>query len=171
MRQVLLAATFMTIACAGFGAEGQWAVPTAEVVFPDKTRVRVEVADTDQKRQRGLMFRKELAANDGMIFVFDQAGYYPFWMQNCVISLDMLWLDSAGRVVSIAESVPPCRLPGCPPPCPSYDCPNQPPDRGTEALFVVEVMSGFAKTHGVKVGDLLELKGISGKTAARSRQP
>jgi uncharacterized membrane protein (UPF0127 family) len=127
----------------------------------------VEIADTDQKRQRGLMFRKELAANEGMIFVFEQAGYYPFWMQNCVISLDMLWLDAGGRVVSIAESVPPCRLPGCNPPCPSYDCPNVPPERGTTALYVVEVMAGFSKKHGVKVGDTLDLKGLARKAAAR----
>ena len=129
----------------------QWAEPMAEVRFPDATTVRVEVADTPAKRQRGLMFRESLAPNEGMIFLFEEPGYYPFWMKNTLIPLDMLWLREDGRVVSIAESVPPCKGD----PCPTY-----PPTPGTQALYVVEVVSGFAKAHGVKVGDVLELSGV-----------
>lgn len=130
-------------------ARGQYATPRGEVIFPDGTRVSVEIAATDAERQRGLMFRKALAPNEGMIFIFDEVGFYPFWMKNTLIPLDMIWLDPEGRVVSIAPSVPPCKAD----PCPTY-----PPS--AEALYVVEVVSGFAKAHGVKIGDRLVLKGL-----------
>ncbi len=119
------------------------------VLFPDGTRVAVEIADTDAARQRGLMFRSSLGANEGMIFVFDAPGFYAFWMKNTLIPLDMLWLDPEGRVVSIASSVPPCTAD----PCPSYA-----PEG--DALYVVEVAGGFTRQHGVKAGDRLRLEGV-----------
>jgi hypothetical protein len=141
----------------------QWSGPRATVVFPDKTSVRAEIADTPAVRQRGLMFRQSLAPNEGMVFVFERPGSYPFWMQNCLIALDIIWLDVDARVVSIAHSVPPCRMPNCSPPCGSYDCPTYPHEG--QALYVVEVVSGFARQHGVKVGDRVALQGV--KSAAR----
>jgi uncharacterized membrane protein (UPF0127 family) len=96
---------------------GQWATPHVRVVFPDTAVVNAEVADTPTSRERGLMFRPDLAPSQGMLFVFEEPGYHPFWMKNCLISLDIIWLDEEGRVLSIAESVPPCRLPDCEPPC------------------------------------------------------
>ena len=133
--------------------------------------VKVEVADTEPLRQRGLMFRKSLAENEGMIFVFEEPGDHPFWMQNCTIPLDMLWLDGAARVVSVAHSVPPCRFPDCPSPCNSPECPTYSPDPGTEATYVVEVVSGFAKQHGVKKGDVLTLEGIQVRPKDASGRP
>jgi len=123
-------------ALVGGRTAAQWATPRATVVFADKTVVRAEIADTPAKRQRGLMFRQPLAQ----------------------IALDIIWLDADARVVSIAHSVPPCRLPNCNPPCNSYDCPTYPHEG--QALYVVEVASGFAKQHGVKVGDRIGLQGI-----------
>jgi uncharacterized protein len=140
------------IACAGGHGAAQYAAPTGEVVFPDGTRVKVEIADTEAKRQRGLMFREQLAPNEGMIFLFDELDYYPFWMKNTLIPLDMLWLDPDGRVVSIAQSVPPCKAD----PCPSYF-----PD--AKSVYVVEVVSGFVREHKVKVGDVLQLRNVPKK--------
>lgn len=141
----------------GGGPGGQWAAPRATVVFPDKTAVRVEVADTPARRQRGLMFRQSLAEHEGMVFLFERPGSYPFWMQNCLIALDIIWLDADARVLSVAHAVPPCRLANCSPPCGSSDCPTYPHDG--QALWVVEVAAGFAKQHRVKVGDKLVLQG------------
>lgn len=152
MRDVLVVLIFGMVACSGTKVDGQWASPRGEVVFPDRTRVIVEIADTDAKRQRGLMFREQMAPTDGMIFLFDEPGNYPFWMKNTLIPLDMIWLDRDARIVSIAESVPPCKAD----PCPSYDHQGQ-------ALYVVEVVSGFAKQHKLKIGDRLALKGIQKK--------
>lgn len=149
MRDVMLVLMFGMVACAGTSVGGQWASPRGEVVFPDRTKVIVEIADTDAKRQRGLMFREQMAPTDGMIFLFDEPGNYPFWMKNTLIPLDMIWLDRDARIVWIAESVPPCKAD----PCPSYDHKGQ-------ALYVVEVVSGFAKEHKLRVGDRLVLKGF-----------
>ena len=157
MKLTLLACVTGLVACASYRAEGQWAGPMADVVFPDATRVRVEVADTEPKRDRGLMFRKSMAANEGMIFLFDEPGFYPFWMKNTLIPLDMLWLDGDGKIVSIAEAVP----------CKADPCPSIPPAEGTQALYVVELVSGFAKEHKLKVGDLLVLKGLPEKSGQK----
>ncbi len=127
----------------------QWATPRAEVIFPDKTKVTVEIADTDAKRQRGLMFREKMAPSEGMIFLFERSSFYPFWMKNTLIPLDMFWLNVDGAVVSIAHSVPPCKAD----PCPTYS-------PSSDAIYVVETVAGFAKQHKVSVGDTLELKGI-----------
>ena len=133
-------------------ASAQSKLPRGRVVFPDGTAVSLEVADTEPVRQRGLMFREHLAPNEGMIFVFPEPGYYPFWMKNTLIPLDMLWLDSQARIVSIARSVPPCKAD----PCPSY------PPSGTSS-YVIEVVSGFARQHGLKVGDAVKLEGVPSK--------
>lgn len=134
------------------GAEAQRALDRGTATFADGTSVTLEIADSEAKRNRGLMFREALAETDGMIFVFDRPGAYGFWMQNCLIALDLLWLDDAFRIVSIARSVPPCRLPGCEPPCASPACPTYAPERGTAARYVIEVASGFAARHRLAVG-------------------
>ena len=73
--------------------EAQSALPRGEVVFPDGTRVSVEVAGTPAARERGLMFRTQMAPSEGMVFVFEEVGFYPFWMKNTLIPLDMIWVD------------------------------------------------------------------------------
>jgi uncharacterized membrane protein (UPF0127 family) len=138
----------------------QWATPHVRVVFPDMAVVNAEVADAPTSRERGLMFRPDLAPSQGMLFVFEEPGYHPFWMKNCLISLDIIWLDEEGRVLSIAESVPPCRLPDCEPPCGSNACPAY-PHHGL-AKYVVEVVSGFAKAHHVRPSDRIVLRGLNG---------
>jgi uncharacterized membrane protein (UPF0127 family) len=134
-------------------AGAQSALPRGEVVFPDGTRVSVEVAGTPAARERGLMFRTQMAPSEGMVFVFEEVGFYPFWMKNTLIPLDMIWVDPQFRVVHVAHSVPPCKAD----PCPSFPPPPSP--RG-DALYVVETVSGFARQHGVKAGDQLTFSNV-----------
>ena len=134
---------------------GQSAMPRGEVVFPDGTRVAVEVAANEEARARGLMFRTQMAPNEGMVFVFDEVGFYPFWMKNTLIPLDMIWVDPKLTVVHVAPSVPPCKAD----PCPSYP---PPPSPKGDALYVVEVVSGFAKRHGIEPGDVLKFRNVPG---------
>ncbi len=119
----------------------------AEAVFPDRTVVSLEVARTEPERSRGLMHRASLPERSGMIFLFDRPGIHPFWMKNTLIPLDIFWTDSAGTVVWIAESVPPCQAD----PCPEY-----PPK--AVAQYVIETNAGFARRHAVKVGDVITLR-------------
>ena len=121
----------------------------AAVDFPDRTHVRAELATTEPERERGLMLRTTLAELDGMLFVFETPGLHAFWMKDTLIPLDMLWLDANGKVVSIAESVPPCK---------TAQCPTYPPRAA--ASYVLEVNAGFAKKHTVRLGDTLAVTGI-----------
>jgi uncharacterized membrane protein (UPF0127 family) len=136
----------------------QRALNRGRAAFADGTTVTLEVAATEPVRNRGLMFRESLAEDAGMIFVFERPGFYPFWMQNCRIALDILWLDDGFRVTSMAESVPPCRMAGCDPPCASPACPSYAPEAGTTARYVIEVAAGFAKRHGVVKGQAIAVQ-------------
>jgi uncharacterized membrane protein (UPF0127 family) len=149
----ILVGPLLLLLIAGVHASAvQSRLPRGRAVFPDGTAVSIDIADTEPVRDRGLMFRDHLAPNEGMIFVFPESGYYPFWMKNTLIPLDMLWLDAQSRIVSIARSVPPCKAD----PCPSY-----PPD--ANASYVIEVVSGFSRQHGLKVGDVVKLEGVPAK--------
>ena len=70
---------------------------------------QVELARTESERDQGLMYRKELDKNKGMLFIFDKEGIYPFWMKNTLIPLDMIWIDSNNKIVFIAQNVQPCK--------------------------------------------------------------
>ena len=68
--------------------------------------IHAEVARTGEQRGIGLMHRPSLAANDGMLFVFDQPGVQCFWMKNTLLPLSIAFLDDEGRIVNIAEMKP-----------------------------------------------------------------
>jgi uncharacterized membrane protein (UPF0127 family) len=109
--------------------------------------VQAEVCDTFEKRSLGLMFRESLLERKGMLFVFPQEEVYNFWMKNMRVSLDMIWVSSGKMIVDIKENVPPCIQEPCEIIRP-----------GAKALYVVEVVSGFAKKHKLKIGDLIKFK-------------
>lgn len=68
---------------------------------------KVEVADTFATRERGLMYRKRLAADSGMLFDFKTVQPVSFWMKNTLIPLDMVFIGADGRIVSIARNATP----------------------------------------------------------------
>jgi uncharacterized protein len=107
-------------------------------------RFYVEIADTDELRARGLMFRDEMADNRGMLFIFRQEAPRSFWMRNTRIPLDIIYLDRDLRVVSIVHNARPCR---------SQRCPSYPSDG--PAMYVLEVNAGQARALGLQRGDAL----------------
>ncbi|MFH1054937.1 MAG: DUF192 domain-containing protein [Candidatus Altiarchaeota archaeon] len=110
------------------------------VCFKDSC-VKVEIADNESGRMKGLMFRETLPPDRGMLFIFEEEGIHSFWMKNTLIPLDIIWLDSNMRVVNI-EHAAPCKAD----PCQSYN-------PGETAKYVLEVNGGYATEHGIKVGD------------------
>ena len=110
-------------------------------------RFVVEVADDAAERERGLMFRDEMAADHGMIFVHDAEEPQAYWMKNTKIPLDILYFDHARKLVSAQERVPPCSL--------GDNCPPFPSDG--PALYVLELNAGTAESLGVHAGDELRL--------------
>lgn len=115
------------------------------VTYPNGARLLAEVADTPAKRTSGLMFRDRLAPDMGMLFVFDEAGEWSFWMKNTKIALDILWLGPDKRIVYIEENVPGCRQD----PCPEYKS-------NKEALYVLELPAGTVKREKLAKGMKLQ---------------
>jgi uncharacterized membrane protein (UPF0127 family) len=76
-----------------------------EIKIKDK-KIQVEVADTDEKRALGLMFRQNLEENSGMLFIFEKKGIYPFWMKNTGIPLSIAFIDENDVIIDILEMVP-----------------------------------------------------------------
>ena len=68
--------------------------------------LRVEVVTTDEERARGLMHRKKLGANDGMLFIFDEPAYHSMWMKNTLIPLSVAFLDRNGMILNILDMEP-----------------------------------------------------------------
>ena len=122
-------------------------VSQVTVTYPNGARLLAEVADTPAKRTSGLMFRDRLAPDRGMLFVFEEAGEWRFWMKNTKIALDILWLGPDKRIVYIEGNVPGCRQD----PCPEYKS-------NKEALYVLELPAGTAKREKLAKGMKLQFK-------------
>jgi uncharacterized membrane protein (UPF0127 family) len=109
-------------------------------------RFDVELATDPASQQRGLMFRDEMAADHGMLFVFGEMAPRAFWMKNTHIPLDILFFDRDYKLVSASLRTPPCRSVG-------DDCPVY-PSTGP-AQYVLELNAGVAEKLGAKPGDKL----------------
>lgn len=108
-------------------------------------RFTVEVADDGPERNRGLMYRDQLADGTGMLFLHDIEEPQAYWMKNTRIPLDIFYFDSQRKLVSVSRGVPPCSLGDR---CPPY------PSSGP-ALYVLELNAGEANRLGVAAGDEL----------------
>lgn len=111
--------------------------------------IRLEEARTPREQEIGLMFRRRLGANRGMLFTFDSVRPLRFWMRNTLIPLDMVFLRD-GVIRGIVTSAPPCTTPTCP----TYG-PNTPTNQ------VIELRGGRAAELGLRVGQRLEIKPIN----------
>ena len=92
------------------------------------------------------MFRENMPADHGMLFVFDDAQVRTFWMKNTHIPLDILYFDQNYKLVSAQQRVPPCLDSG-------NNCPGYPSEGA--ARYVLEVNAGMADKLGAKPGDVL----------------
>lgn len=103
----------------------------------------VEVAATPDEQEIGLMFRRSLAPNHGMIFPYDPPQEVAFWMKNTLISLDMVFVRPDGRIgrIATAKALDETPVPG-----------------GGTTAAVLEIRGGRAKEIGIKAGDRVEWK-------------
>lgn len=114
-----------------------------EFLRPDSsviTRIAVEIAEGDEERARGLMFRRRLGPQQGMLFIDTQPDTQSFWMANTAIPLDMIFVDEAGRVLNVERARPLSR---------------ETIYSDGLALYNVEVRAGFAGRHGIEEGILM----------------
>lgn len=108
----------------------------------EPVHVSVEIANTEEKRQLGLMYRTGLPEMHGMLFLFPREGLLSFWMKNTPRSLDIIYINSSHTIISIARNTIP------------FSEENLP--SGKPAQFVLEVNGGFCQRHGINEGDRIE---------------
>ncbi|MEW5907798.1 MAG: DUF192 domain-containing protein [Patescibacteria group bacterium] len=115
----------------------------AFVCFNNNICVKSEIAETAMDQARGLMFRKELKENYGMLFTFDKEDYYPFWMKNTFLPLDIIWINNNFKIVDIQKALP----------CKEQSCATYHPVG--PARYVLETNSGFAQKNNIKIEDIV----------------
>jgi uncharacterized membrane protein (UPF0127 family) len=103
---------------------------------------RVDVADDNEERARGLMFVEQMSMLSGMLFVYEQPQRASFWMKNTLIPLDMLFVDPTGVILKIHANAIPQDLTAI--------------DGGTGVQFVLEINGGLAARLGIAEGDSLQ---------------
>jgi len=111
-----------------------------------EARFRVEVADTAEKRRWGLMYRTELGADEGMLFVFPEERDQSFWMKNTPLSLDVIFMDRRRRVVGIVHETVPFS--------------TRSVSVGVPSLYVLEVRAGMARGKGIATGDVARFERV-----------
>jgi uncharacterized membrane protein (UPF0127 family) len=148
LRPSLVAGLLAIAGCASSAREPS--APGARVVVETAAGARhavaVELARTDAERQRGLMERRELAPDAGMLFIFDETGEHPFWMRNTLIPLDMIFVGDDGRITGVVERARPGDL--------------TPRSAGGPSRYVLEVNGGWAAAHGVRAGDRVRFENV-----------
>jgi len=110
---------------------------------------QVEIADDPAERARGLMFRREMADDEGMLFDFGADAPASFWMRNTYIPLDMLFIEADGTIESIAERTTPLS---------EKSVPSKGPVR-----FVLEINGGLSDRLGIAAGDIVTGPAIEGR--------
>ena len=103
------------------------------------SKVEIEIADNEEKSQQGLMYRKSMLENRGMLFIFKKEEQHAFWMKNTLISLDILFVSADKEIVKIYKNTTPLS---------EKSLPAQKP-----VLYVVEVIAGYTDKYKVNEGD------------------
>ena len=109
----------------------------------------IELAKTQEERQRGLMHRQSLDENSGMFFIFDNEDLHSFWMKNTLVPLDIIWINKENKIVHIEHNVPPCIAD----PCSSYT-PKE------KAIYVLEVNGGLAEEYNFRESGTVTIIGL-----------
>ena len=139
-----LAALAAGLLALGFGAaaSAQTFEPLTIRSATGRHAFQVEVARTDADRSQGLMYRRTLAPDRGMLFDFGKVEFVSMWMQNTYVSLDMLFIRPDGSVANVATDTEPLS--------------TRTVSSSEPVVGVLEVVAGTAKRLGIKAGDQVE---------------
>jgi uncharacterized membrane protein (UPF0127 family) len=111
-------------------------------------RIRVEVAQTEEEKARGLMFRENLGQNEGMLFVYGRQEILTFWMKNTPLPLSIAFLDQRGKIVDI-QDMEPFSL--------------QTHFSSFPAKYALEMNKGWFRSRGIGPGDTVRIPAFTGK--------
>jgi uncharacterized membrane protein (UPF0127 family) len=128
-------------------------LPISAAVTISNQPINFEVARSPRQKEKGLMYRTSLAADRGMLFVYEPPQPVSFWMRNMKIPLDMVFLRD-GQVKLLKVNVPPCPV--------NSSCPIYETDIAIDQ--VVELRAGRAAQLGLKIGDRVNIKFFNGAT-------
>jgi uncharacterized membrane protein (UPF0127 family) len=138
MRAMLLAAAVAAAPLGALGSDCPADTGLIETATGEPAAFALEIVDTPETRAQGLMFRTDLTADQGMLFLFDDVAPRTFWMMNTPLSLDMLFFDGEGVLCGLIERAEPHTL--------------DPRPSGCGALAVLEVLGGQAEARGIEIG-------------------
>jgi uncharacterized membrane protein (UPF0127 family) len=115
-----------------------------ELTFTDslnnpKAKIDIQIANNDFDRELGLMFRKQMDENKGMLFIFSEEAKQSFWMRNTLISLDMVFVNASNKIVTIHKN--------------TQTLSDQSYPSTAPAKYVVEVNGGYCSKHNINEGD------------------
>lgn len=107
-----------------------------------------EIPVTGELMSKGLSVKNQLRENESMLFVFEEPLRHTFWMKDMKFPIDIIWIDSNGKIVHIEENLMPCPLVLI---CPSY-APN------ADSQYVLETIAGFAQRHNISLGTTIKIE-------------
>ena len=113
----------------------------------DQTCFEIEIADSKEERNQGLMYREHLDTDKGMLFIFEKEDIHSFWMKNTLIPLDMIWISEEMEIVSIFPNAQPCK---------TKNCESIRPLK--KATYVFEINGGLAAEKGIELHDVVIFK-------------
>lgn len=100
-------------------------------------RILAELANTPERRSRGLMYRTQLALNEGMLFIFDQTDRHCMWMKNTPLPLTVAFLDTKGRIINFADMTPFSEVAHC---------------AAKPARYAIEMRKGWFEEKTIQIG-------------------
>ena len=133
---------------------------TAQDYFPIEVggkTVRMQLAIQPREMEQGLMFRRDLGRNDGMIFLYERPQQMGFWMRNTPTPLDIGFFNSEGVLEEVYPMYP-------------FD-ERAVQSRGDQMRFALEMNQGWYRENGVRVGAKLDLKALAAAVKARGAEP
>ena len=104
--------------------------------------IKADLAINSDQHMKGLSIKNNLRENEGMLFMFERAAKYGFWMKDMKFPLDIIWLDNNRTVVHIQHDLGPCHS--------DFQCPTYTPQK--DSLYVLETVAGFSQKHRVNIG-------------------
>ncbi|HNQ11931.1 MAG TPA: DUF192 domain-containing protein [Bacteroidia bacterium] len=110
-------------------------------------KIKIEIVENYQDRAQGLMYRKHMNEDEGMLFIFEVSELQSFWMKNTYISLDIIYVDANLNIVTMQKYTTPFS--------------ENPVPSTKAALYVVEVIAGFCDKYGLDEGDKIKFKRLS----------
>lgn len=142
---VLIAAIILVIIFSFIFIRKNISQTSLTTVIINGLELNVEIADTPEKRAKGLSGREKLKENQGMLFIFEKAGIFSFWMKDMNFPIDIIWIDESLKIKEIDEKISPETFP-------KTFQPSEP------ILYVLEVNAGWSEKNEIKIGDKMTLE-------------